>query len=630
MRLGIFCFVLLFFSISCGDSDSASLPDKPLEEVPADGDTSTDDDDDNSGLDGDLTDGDDIDGDSDGDDTDGDNPTDDDDDNPTDDDDDDNPTDDDDDNPTDDDDDDNPTDDDDDDDLPCPDYDGQPDIPDENFTDNDCDGIDGTLEGPYFVDPENGVDWRGEATATVPAKTIDYALSLIGAEDLPAQLYLAGGMYTQPVTVKNGVSIYGGFDANDGWVRKAETPTIIMISQPDDEGQLRGILADAVTEETDVAFLTVSVSPNHTVPGGSSYGAWIRNSDNLSFHHITFAVGAGGAGMPGVEGAAGAGGETGDPGQNGKKDGSDDSTDGGAGAVASCGDDNTRGGNGGRGGYGDDNDPSPRAGADSPAGTDGGAGSATAHNDGAPGVSGEPGTAGQDGAGAYQDSIVNENGLFVAPSGTNGTNGTNGVGGGGGGGGGGSNDGEIGFEEYWGGAGGGGGGGGCLGAAALGGGGGGGSFGLFWVNSVPRVFNCSITVSNGGKGGDGGAGGLGGAGGIGGQGGTIIQNGSNHATGAGGKGGDGGKGGNGGDGGGGAGGDSVGLYLYHPQAEGLLENNNIITGSAGPGGTAPQDQQSYNGREGASHDLFTVEEPVVEADGDEELEDEVDLDGDEG
>jgi len=39
---------------------------------------------------------------------------------------------------------------------PCPAWDGKPDLPDPEYIDNDCDGIDGSKENAIFVDPVNG------------------------------------------------------------------------------------------------------------------------------------------------------------------------------------------------------------------------------------------------------------------------------------------------------------------------------------------------------------------------------------------------------------------------------------------------------------------------------------------
>jgi hypothetical protein len=99
-------------------------------------------------------------------------------------------------------------------------YVGPNDLPDDGFTDANCDGIDGDASAAIFV-AKTGNDVNA-GTQNAPVATIATALSkatLLGKQ----QIYVSEGIYDGRVVLVNGISIYGGYSAANGWKRSAPT-----------------------------------------------------------------------------------------------------------------------------------------------------------------------------------------------------------------------------------------------------------------------------------------------------------------------------------------------------------------------------------------------------------------------
>lgn len=458
---------------------------------------------------------------------------------------------------------------------------------------------------------EGGDDDEGEGTPESPYATIQRAIEVAVARGVATgrihAVAVSRGTYEGTVALADGISLYGGYDAEDGWTRSDENETIIEGSEPMD-GRIEGMVAEEIGAPTVVESFTVrGATALFDTRGVDIYGIRIVDSEpvlddlgGLILRNLEVIAGNGSRGEDGVTGDMGAMGNTGGTGDDGDKD-NGDRTPGGEGAVTEC--DGavaarTEGGDGGEGG-GDDamgcgtyrEDAQPGEPPPMLLGCGGGgAGDACSCVDpidyegtaGGPGglCVEEPAAAGDDApAPTARGSVVDA--VWVGQDGGDGSLGTHGYGGSGGGGGGSGCD--AGGWGRTGGGGGGGGSGGCGGQPGTGGQAGGSSFALFATGSIFEVTDCTFTSGTGGDGGagaDGGPGGPGGAGGPGGSGGY-----------AGGIGGAGQVGGSGGAGAGGAGGSSVAVLLCESDATGVtldgLEAGWVgSAGAAAPGGGA--------------------------------------------
>jgi len=438
-----------------------------------------------------------------------------------------------------------------------PDYTGS----DPGFVDENCDGIDGTVADAIFVDVASGND-NNAGTIDKPKKTIQAGVNTAGAASPPKSVYISKGTYTEHVSLVNGVSIYGGYDASNQWQRSVAN--ITMIASQITAGVDAFNLASSFTIQF-VSITSEDASGTTTGGGGnSSYGIrLVNNSGGATVQGCTVAAGAGATGSTtSPNGATGAGGGTG---------GDAISEAQGVGGVSSC------GAIGGAGGPGVGNITPGNSGLQgstvngggtgAPPGPGGGAGycnTVSAGNGGnAPpvGSNGGNGGPGVNAAVGAALGTFDSGGNYLPVKGAVGVSPGNPGGGGGGGGSGGGTQHGCGFAnlsccESDSGGGGGGGGGGCGGAPGGGGAGGGGSFAIIAASTTLTSSMNHFTSGAGGNGGPGGNGGQGGSGGSGGQGGQNT-NAGDHPAGNGANGSGGGGGGEGGGGSGGPGGPSA-------------------------------------------------------------------------
>jgi hypothetical protein len=475
------------------------------------------------------------------------------------------------------------------------------DLPDSQFIDRNCDGIDGTIATSIFVAPLGNDNASG--LYGFPRRTIAAGITAATQRGF-ATVLVAAGVYAGGLTLANGISIYGGYDPAN-WSRSYAN--LSTIQQNTVSATMIGLRADNITLATVVDGFRVSVG-NNTQASGSVYGVYSAGSTTqLTLSNLDIDVGNAGDGTAGGTGAGGGSGGNGGGGFTGC-DGCSNAGEGGQGGTSSC----NAGGNGGRGGYAENNSGgaggAQGGGAGGIGGSLGGAARGCSNTccnppcsgiNGGTGSTGAGGTGGGSGAGGNGSGSV-VSGFWTPSNGASGSSGTNGRGGGGGGGGGGgSSDVDLLFgcgsicNDDRGGGGAGGGGAGCGGGGGLAGTGGGGAFGIFVLNGSPTISNCAIDVGAGGDGGNGGNGGLGGTGGFG----TMGGSGPDDAA-DGGPGGNGGSGGSGGRGGGGGGGVSYGIYRSGASVPSIA--GNVITviggGSGGTGGN--------NGATGASGQIF--------------------------
>ena len=475
------------------------------------------------------------------------------------------------------------------------------DVPDDNFVDANCDGIDGDVNAAIFVAPPPlGSDAN---TGALGSPMASLTAAITRASNTGLAVYVGAGDYAGPITLVAGVSVYGGYEPTNRWQRSTSARSRIQSSTG------RGVLAHGITQPT--VFDRMVVNPGNAAapssgPGESSIGIDVLGSSSaLRISNTIIVAGNGSRGSNGANGSTGASGGNASAGQVGY-DGSCPSNRGagGAGGNSTCG---APGGGGGRGGC----DNNPGGGGSTGIGPGGGGGGggrgAVTCNAGAcstcrgpkGGASGSSGSHGSTGSAGAHGSGGSANGSMVGDTwtgarGSSGAVGSSGGGGGGGGAGGGGADDcyvrvfacfsqPIDCNFDLGGGGGGGGAGGCGGRGGTGGYGGGGSFGIFVRRSSPVLVNNEITAGIGGRGGNGGNYGSGGSGGAGGIGGAGQDD-----SGTGGRGGNGGRGGRGGSGGGGGGGVSYCIYRSLSPSTQLTGNSCVLGrgGYAGSGGTS--------------------------------------------
>lgn len=478
------------------------------------------------------------------------------------------------------------------------------DLPDDDFTDTNCDGIDGDAAHAVFVAP-TGED-KAAGTRSAPVHSINRAIALAMVNK--SAVYVCDGTYTENVFIKQGVSIYGGYNCARGWVREKDRAVVTV-----DAGL--PLTIDAANEPVVIDRLAFrAASAALTNFGASSQAAAINNSTSVVLSHVELTAGDG---APGIAGVPGANAEIEPPpaGVSGTdtilQSGACETlfqgepapacvsrAAGGAGTSIACvfnrGFYEVEGGNGGNGAnwWLTEDAPSCLL-TDKEAGALGGAGRVRLPGRGwstlARSRAGLPGAPGTDGTGASVGIGSLRNAMYLATnSGSDGTWGEPGMPGAGGDGGPSSTAGwELNcYYNFTPGSGGGQGGvGGCGGGPASGGGGGGGSIALVMANSGVELTWVSVATGNGGNGGNGAAGGNGQPGGAPGAAGAAAD------TFRGSDGQPGGDGGLGGASGPGGGGPSIGI-LYVGKAPKVTEGTFDIGvpgngGAAAGGGVAP-------------------------------------------
>ncbi len=438
------------------------------------------------------------------------------------------------------------------------------DAPDDMFQDVNCDGIDGDASDAVFVDPINGDDANDGSQAQPKAHLLGsggaFKKALAAGKH---HIFVSTGTLSESATVvvPDGISVWGGYDAAQGWTRSdAIAHPVVQVADP------VGVRFE--TTATPMTWDRVNVqAADATAAGASSYGMFMVSTTNdlvVSSSTVTAGNGAPGTDSQApaapvtpmaANGGIGSGAYTatccvsvisdtcvsGQPGQN---------------ACAFA---------GGLGEHCGDGNGNATAGGGPNGGAAGGIGEQ--------GKPGGVGTAGQDATMptvAFGTSTVNG---YLPAQGTVGQAGAGGSGGGGGG------------LDYSGScacntvisipAGHGGGAGGCGGPPATVAGGGGGSFALYLFNSSPKLDRVTLDSSVGGTGGKGVGGGSGGQGGIGGGQPTASVAGGN-----------GGPGGRGGTSSGGPGGPSICLERAGTSTPVQVTTPSCQLGTAGQGGAS--------------------------------------------
>lgn len=402
---------------------------------------------------------------------------------------------------------------------------------------------------------------NAQGTREAPYKTLSEALSVAGERKAKAIVIAGSPTIEGPITLIDGVNIYGGYDSGT-WTPSSARPKIITTNAPTNE-PLIGVRAIQLDRPVSISRIEIQAQAH---PGGPTIGILSDNTKTLTLRDVVVLAGAAGDGIAGEPGANGANGNIGGAAGTGRP-----SVPGSPGLNNTCTE-----ANGARGGPGAINNGQQTTNAEPGATSSGGA------NGGEPKLRGQtldPPSQAQSGQDASNWTFENAQWTTTTKA-TEGQTGQHGPGGGGGGGGTTQPNGE-------GGGGGGGGAGGCGGFGGKPGTNGWPSTGVILLSSKLVLVNGTvITGGAGGNAGPGGEGGMGGMGARGGQG-AMPQG----AATAGGSGGNGANGGVGGRGGHGAAGPSFGLYC---NAQSTLEqpDNTQPTIEAGQGGITPDNQRA--------------------------------------
>lgn len=475
---------------------------------------------------------------------------------------------------------------------------------------------DSSVAGSTFIYVDNqfaGANSDGSRAA--PYRTYDDALAAAVSRRSRGIVIAGSPVFTTPMVVEDGVSVYGGFGAGPRFDPDSDARPVWRVGSDHYDrtaNRLVGAVARSITRGTVLSRLRIETTDIPTLAeggrGATNVALLARSAGGLSLEDVELSAGAAGAGSTGDDGAAPtaaldgrrATGRT--PGLPGPSCASITCTLQASARIARQ--DSNQCGHGAFGAAPGFQWFAPNRGnpgsangqvAGGTAGTNSGnpsAGCNSSRDDttaGGPGANGAAGSDGGNGTAGSRGELSAE-GVWRTGDGTNGQPGAAGTFGGGGGAGGGLYDSCFNDPRY-GGHGGGGGGPGCGGDFGRGGGGGGASIGL--AASGSAGITLERTTIRAGAGGDGGGAGAGSAGGAGGGGETNVQaicipteNGAEGQTcnRTGGRGGDGGRGGRGGAGGGGAGGDSVAVYCV---GEGIdLTGTDLGAGRPGRAGVA--------------------------------------------
>ena len=472
------------------------------------------------------------------------------------------------------------------------------DVPDLDFTDTNCDGIDGDIGHAIFVSPRGSDQAAG--TMTQPLLTLRAAIA--AAKAASKDVYAAKGMYYESVTLVDGVNLFGGYDdaTPSRWKRSLTSVTSIR-------GGSTAVIATNLSTNVEIQLCDIQ-AVSGTGPGTSSYGVRILNSSanatvTLRADTISAADGVAGktSGPDGSNGANGANGVSGNGAPNGGAGGASAcGSAGGAGAAAVTGlKTGQRGGDGkgpGGGSGGSGTSDNPQCGGPSQSAPD-------------DAVAGAAGTPGVNGSVAQSIGKLDGSGFYVPPISASGSSGANG--GGGGGGGAGSGTCLSGGSPCYcsccnpdaGGSGGGGGAGGCGATAGPGATGGGASFAVVAIQSHVVITGSLLTVGNGGSGGAGGNGGVGGSAGMG----ATGAPGGNAGAGAPGK--NGGSGGAGGGAAGAPGGPAACVVYGNGSVSPTLDQSTCNRGGGGAGGRGGSNATlgpAAPGATGASADVLAI------------------------
>jgi hypothetical protein len=178
------------------------------------------------------------------------------------------------------------------------------DAPDPEFVDSNCDGIDGTVDGGLFVDPESGSDLN-PGTLARPIYSLARAAALTQSNPTLHTVFISQGT-TEGLTWRAPVSLAGGYRTPE-WSRSRS-----IVSAVRTRGT--GLRLENLPANVSVSQLTIESTAGEV--GSPSIGLLVFESP-VTLQQLVVRAGDGPPGLRGADGATGANGGAGGPGRIG-------------------------------------------------------------------------------------------------------------------------------------------------------------------------------------------------------------------------------------------------------------------------------------------------------------------------
>lgn len=156
---------------------------------------------------------------------------------------------------------------------------------------------DGKPTKGIYVSASRGIE-GADGTKDRPVKTLAAALALAETkESLP--VIVCAETFTEAVTLKDGVTMYGYYDCNDDWALTEKHSTLVSPTSP--AVLAENLVAPVRFEGFDVQAPDMTGTAPAGAAAASSYGMIVRNSKNLALAHVSIRGGKGQDGIDGVE-----------------------------------------------------------------------------------------------------------------------------------------------------------------------------------------------------------------------------------------------------------------------------------------------------------------------------------------
>nr|MBP8972059.1 DUF1565 domain-containing protein [Myxococcota bacterium] len=191
-------------------------------------------------------------------------------------------------------------------------YLGADDLPDADMIDRNCDGIDGDAANSVFVDVENGDDEDNTlGDMRHPFKTINAAINFSFEKPNKPPVLVSKGQYQEQIVMRDGVSIYGAYDAANNWSRDLARNRTSIVWAGQEPLAVRAVIAENITSQTVIQGFNIGAQGS-VQQSGSSYGIYVfQVNSGLVIEHNEIQSGNGMDGKNGLAGKHGFNGETG-------------------------------------------------------------------------------------------------------------------------------------------------------------------------------------------------------------------------------------------------------------------------------------------------------------------------------
>ena len=157
------------------------------------------------------------------------------------------------------------------------------DDPDDNFTDSNCDGIDGDKNKAIFV-ATTGSDTADGSLGT-PVATLGKAMALAIANS--KDVYACAGDYTENIAINAvGLRVYGGYDCKHNWVRNSSSQAHLASQS--------GSALEITNSDKPIVFDRVDISSADAQSGLSSIAVFVSKSTQVILRRGTYTAGSGG------------------------------------------------------------------------------------------------------------------------------------------------------------------------------------------------------------------------------------------------------------------------------------------------------------------------------------------------